>query len=146
MQQKYQVRTPFHKEGIKRLARRTYRSLASTIISSPDTCKPLILELSRKMKEEMKVLASNKHDSILRDTNAAVKHFHWETVMLEYEKMVPVLVSLLKELIPNAAQWKPLICLIVSQLVKSRHQRLGLVQSAVSMMLYGNGSSKQVIT
>ena len=87
----------------QRLARRTYRSLASTIISSPDTCKPLILELSRKMKEEMKVPASNKHDSILRDTNAAVKHFHWETVMLEYEKMVPVLVSLLKELIPNSA-------------------------------------------
>ena len=59
--------------------------------------------------------------------------------MLEYENMVPVLVSLLKELIPNSAQWKPLI-------VKSRHQRLGLVQRAVSMMLYGNGSSKQVIT
>ena len=37
-----------------------------------------------------------------------------------------------------------LVLIVASQLLKSRHQWLGLVQQAVSIMLYGNSSSKQV--
>ena len=42
----------------------------------------MILELSRKIKAEMKDLASNKQDSVLRDTCEALKHFHWDTVTM----------------------------------------------------------------
>ena len=37
------------------------------------------------------------------------------------------------------------MCLIASQLLKSRHQRMSLVQQAMSVMLYGNASSKEVM-
>ena len=63
--------------------------------------------------------------------------------MFEMEKMIPILISIFKHLVPSPSQNKPLVALIASQLLKERHQRMGLVQR-VSVMLYGNGSSKQV--
>ena len=93
----------------------------------------------------MKHMSSDNHDSILRDAYMveALKHFDWERVRMELKKL-PILLTLLKQIVPWPAEQKPLLCLVVSQLLKSRHQRLGLVQRAVSIMLYGNSSSKQV--
>ena len=140
----FHIRTPARKQGIKRLARRNYKSMASTLVNSPAMCKFILTEVSRKIKREMKDLSSNKHDSLLSDTVEAVKHFHWETVALELEDKMPTLLILLKQLLPRPMEQKPLLCLLASQLLKSRHQRMGLVQRAVSVMLYGNGSSKEV--
>ena len=91
-------------------------------------------------------MSSDESDSILRDayTVEALKHFDWERVMLELEKKLPTLLTLLKQIVPRPTEQRPLLCLVASQLLKSRHQRLGLVQQVVSIMLYGNGSSKQV--
>lgn len=114
------------------------------MVNTPPSSTSTIVEMARKIRAEMKRLSSDVHDSILRDTVTAVKQFHWDTVMLEYEKMLPTLVMLLRNLIPKPMNKKPLICFVASLLLKSRHQRMGLVQRAVSIMLYGNGSSKQV--
>ena len=67
-----------------------------------------------------------------------------DTVWLELQKNVPTLMSLLINLVRRPAESKPLLCLLASQIVKARHQRMGLVQRAVSVMLYGNGTAKQV--
>ena len=40
-------------------------------------------KIASKIKEEMKVVSSGAHDSILRDSVEAEKYFHWETVRLE---------------------------------------------------------------
>ena len=88
----------------------------------------------------MHKLSSDAHDSILRDT---VKQFSWDTVMLEYAKMFLTLIMLLESLIPNPTARKPFVCFVASLLLKCRHQRMGLVQLAISIMLYGIGSSKQ---
>ncbi len=138
------MKTPLRKKGIKRLARRSYPSLATMMVASPDTLKSTVFQVSKKIREEMKQLSSDSHDSILKDTVEAVKQFHWDTVLLEYHKMVPTLMMLLQNLVPKPANKKPFICFLVSLLLKCRHQRMGLVQRAVSIMLYGNGSSKQV--
>ena len=138
------IRTPSRKAGIKGIARRSYKTLASTIAKSPIMLASMLKEVCGAIKVEMKQLSSDKHDSVLRDNIEAVKHFHWDTVMLEMEKMIPTLISILKHLVPSPSQNKPLVALIASQLLKARHQRMGLVQRAVSVMLYGNGSSKQV--
>ena len=138
------IRTPSRKAGIKGIARRSYKTLASTIAKSPKMLASMLKEVCGAIKVEMKQLSSDKHDSVLRDNIEAVKHFHWDTVMLEMEKMIPTLISILKHLVPSPSQNKPLVASIASQLLKARHQRMGLVQRAVSVMLYGNGSSKQV--
>ena len=47
----------------------------------------------------MKDMSSDNHDLILRGTYMfeALKHFNWETVMLELEKQLPMLLTLLKQ-------------------------------------------------
>ena len=106
--------------------------------------KSIISEVATKIKSEMKDLSSDAHDSILRDSMEAVKHFHWDTVMLELLDKIPTLMSLLSQLVRRPAEQKPLLCFLASQLLKSRHQHMGLVQRAVSVMMYGNGTAKQV--
>ena len=92
----------------------------------------------------MRQLASEEHDSILRDTVEGIKHFSWDTITLELQRKVPTLMQLLRLLVKKPAISKPFISCLASQLVKDRHPKLGLMQRAVSVMLYGNGSSKQV--
>ncbi len=118
--------------------------MASSIVNSPRLSQPVIVNLSLKIKKEMKAISSDAHDSILRDTIEAVKHFSWQTVWLELTQKIPTLMSLLSHLIPKPDEHKPLLCFLASQILKSRHQRMGLVQRAVSIMMYGNGTAKQV--
>ncbi len=133
--------TPVRKRGIKRLARRSYRGLSSTVLGSSEITKSVVAQLCRKITAEMKQLSSDEYNSVLRDNMEA---FNWETVMFEFEKKLPTLVNLLNGIIPRPAQQRPLLGLLISQLLKSRHQRMGLVQRAISLMLYGNGAGKQV--
>jgi len=99
------------------------------------TSKSVIVELAMKIRSEMKDINSDAHNLILRDTIEAVYQFSWKTVMLELQHKLSTLTLLLI----------PLFCFVASILLKSRYQRLGLVQHVISVMLYGNSSSKQVI-
>ena len=96
------------------------------------------------IRKEIKNLCSSDYDSILRDTIQAVKQFNWDIVMLELLNKVPTLMTLLSQLIKKPAEKKPFLCMVVSQILKSCNQCMGLVQRAVSVMMYGNGTSKQV--
>lgn len=92
----------------------------------------------------MKDISSKASDSILRDTNEMIKNFEWNKVARELMQRVPTLMNLLKQLVKRSAEKVPLLCLLASQLLKSCHQHMGLVQRAVSIMMYGNGAAKQV--
>lgn len=118
--------------------------MASTMVNSPTMLRAVIKKLAIKVKAEMKSISSVPHDSILRDQFEALKHFNWDTIILELLKKLPTLMSLLAYLVPRPMKRKPLLCLLASQLLKARHQHMGLVQRAISIMMYGNGSSKQV--
>ena len=140
------MRTPIRKQGIKRLARKSYKSLATMMLESLDSLKSTVTGMAHKILAEMKQLSSDSHDSIIRDDVEAVKNFHWETVMIEYKKMIPTLILLLECLVDKPEERKPFICFVASFLLKSRHQRMGLVQRVISTMLYGNGCTKHVST
>ena len=90
------INTPSRKKGIKQYTRRSYQSLAMTMMRTPSTLDRLIPEMAKKIRNEMKSLASLDHDSILRDDLEELKHFSWETVYLELEKNVPTLIKLLR--------------------------------------------------
>ena len=136
------MKTPTRKRGIQRLARRNYKSLASTMFTSAEFTKSAMVKLTCRIRDEMQKMSSDAHDSILRDRIEAVKQFSWETVYLEYCKMIPTLIFFLESFIPNLKSKKKIfICFVASSLLKCRHQRMGLVQRAVSVMLYGNGST-----
>ena len=104
---------------------------------------PIVSKLACKIQHEMKDLSSDSYDSILRDSVEAVKNFNWETVRLELIQEMPTLMSLLSQLIGQCSHHS-LLCLIATMILKSRHRHMGLVQRAISVMLYGNGTAKEV--
>ena len=106
--------------------------------------KSIMSKIAIKIRQEIKQVSSETHDSILRDSVEAVKHFHWETVRLEMVQQTPTLMSLLSQLIGRASEHAPLLCLLASMIL-SRQRHMGLVQRAISVMLYGNGTAKQVV-
>lgn len=140
----FKANTPLRKRGLKTLARRHYKSLASTVMASTTTSTRVVTEVAQRIRAEMKAISSQRHDSILLDTVEAVKHFSWETILLELQHMMPTLMNLLNGIVICKANKKVLLCFLASQLLKQRYAKLDLVQRAISVCLYGNGTNKQV--
>lgn len=130
--------------AVKRLARRNYKSMTKAVVSSQHGSKPAIASIAKVMRDEMQRLCSVGHDSILRDNIEAVKCFSWETVWLELKHKLPTLISLLKQLLKQPDDHTPLICFLASAILKQRSPKTCLVQRAISVLLYGNGTSKEV--
>lgn len=129
---------------MKQYARRCYQAVAATAVKSAPTSDKVMREVAKTIKKEMADIASLRSDSLLRDTVEAVKHFSWSTLTLELQAKAPTLMSLLRTLVRNPVNSKPFIASIACQLLKDSHPKLGLMQRAVSVMLYGNGTSKNV--
>lgn len=131
-------------ENVKRVTRGSYHALSSSLIQADCTRNIIINDVVRELKKEMKHICSAKHDSILLDNHEAVKHFSWQTVWMELNKEMPLLMKLLSGLVSNAEEKKPMLCLIASMLLKSRYSKMALVQRAIAILFYGNGMPKQV--
>lgn len=140
----YPIRTPNRKKAIKRAVRRTHSTISSSVVNSPSTANLVLLDVSKKIIKEIKQF--NASDSILKNeyTVEALKYFDWERIWREFMVNIPTLMNFFQYIVPRPTENIPLICLMVSQLLKSRHSQLGLVQRAVSVTLYGHGTSKQV--
>jgi len=137
------VTSPWGKKNVKRIVRKSYASLTSSVVSSPRTSDLVISNICHTIHREMKNICSLSHDSILRDSHERVKHFSWQTVFLELKSNMPTLIKLLAAIIPDHKS-KSMICLIACMLLKKRLGKMSLVQRAISILLYGNGCSKQV--
>ena len=84
----------------------------------------------------MKDISSTAHDSILHDTVEAVKHFSWKTVGIELHDKLLTLMTLLAKITKKSASNSSLLCLLGSMILKWRHRQMGLVQHAISVMMY----------
>lgn len=115
--------------------------MASTVVNSPTLLKSVISQLANKIKSEMTVISSDAHDLILKDSVEAMKVFSWETVSLELVQKVATLMSLLSQIVPNVPRNKCLMSFLASQILKSRHQHPCLVQCALSVIWYSNGTN-----
>lgn len=140
----FTINTPARKAGVRQYARRCYHAVAATAVKSPATSDKVLREVAWVIKKEMKNLASIDSDSILRDSVEAVKHFSWETITSELQNKVPTLMKFLQYLVKKPRESKPFIASLACQLVKDGHPQLGLLQRAVSVLLYANGTSKNV--
>ena len=129
---------------MRRIVRKSYRSLSSSVVSSLRTADSVVATVSQSIRKEIKHIMSLEHDSILKDSTEAVRRFSWETVWLELTNEVPTLMKLLATLLPNDKSSRNIICVIVCMILKKRFQKMSLVQRAISILLYSTGSSKQV--
>lgn len=141
----YNVTSPWTEKIVKQTVRKSYTALSSSITKSDRTSSLVVSQIINVINKELKGICSLNHDSILRDNFEAVKNFSWETVWIELTDTMPTLMAILTGLVPNAHESKPFLCFLASMLLKKRLPKMGLVQRAVSLLLYGNGTSKQDI-
>lgn len=113
-------------------------------MKSEATTNNVLVELARKIKQEMKSFSSDKFDSMLRDKQNALHQFSWESIFLEMSKGIPTLMKFLMKMLPKPHCKKQIICTVASQILKARHRNMCLIQRVVSVMLYGNGIKKRV--
>ena len=85
---------------------------------------------------------SKDSSSCLQNTDDALRSFEWDMVWNELESKSPKMLHFFRLLFRGAP--KALICFAISMVLKWRVPKLGLAQRVVSVLLYGNGASKQV--
>ena len=118
--------------------------MAAGVLGSSDMAPSFVNKVCSNIITEMKAVSSVSHNSFLRNSVKSVKEFKWGAVTDELYQNMPTLMSILSNIIPKSADHKPLQCMIASQLLKTRHPHMCLVQRIVSVMMYGNGVTKQV--
>ena len=92
--------------------------------------------------KEIENLSKEDSNSCLQNTEDVLRSFEWELVWYELESKAPTLLNFFHLLFRGAP--KALICFTISMVLKWRVPKLGLVQRVVSVLLYGNGATKQV--
>jgi len=137
-----ELNTPVRRRTVKQVVYQRYRSVASTLIKNNTALESMLMGLGRKIRAERRKLCSLDHNSVLRNTSEAVKHFSWKVVLEELQSNMPTLVKFLKRMFSQCSS--PILCMVVSQLLKFVSSKMALVQRAISVLIYGNGASKQV--
>lgn len=98
--------------------------------------------LAKHIRAEMNDICSTKSYSMLRDKHEALKHFSWETLWLEFQQKVPLLLKFLQLILPKGD--KMFLSFVISLLLKKRCIHMSLMQRLVSVILYGSAARKQM--
>lgn len=134
--------TPRRKNAVISLSTGRYKSAANSIVAFSKTHVYVLSAVTKQINSEMKNISSLKYNSILRSDHDNVKHFSWVAIWNEFTQKLPTLVSFLRKLLPKSDH-KYLLCLICI-LLKHRCKHMSLFQRVISVLLYANGTSKQV--
>ena len=103
------------------------------------------MDVRRKMKQEMRHYFGHQGTTIIV-SSVEVENFSFDSLWYEMSSHVPTLTTVLQQLMPNKdfSLNIPVLYLIGSILLKHRSQNMALLQRVISVVLYGNGASKQV--
>lgn len=110
----------------------------------------VVSRMSKLLKEELRHLSSDKHNSILREkSQAAMEYFTWSSVWHEISTHAPILVAILQGVITSSSSTPPervkrIICVCAAILLKCRNPKMFHVQAVISLLMHVGHSSKQV--
>ena len=121
-------------------------SFSSATLNSESVSQPVINRITKLLRDEMQGISSDKSNSIILDNNEGVRQFRWSSLFHELNQKMPVMVKVLWSLVVGSDDnhRTVLVCFIISILLKNRFPKMALAQRAISILLYGNGCSKQV--
>jgi len=134
--------TPSRKEPVKKMANKSYPSLASSIVNSHTD--EALKAVGKKIQEEIAFICSDKTNSILKGDKKNIVNFSWHKVFADLKYHTPSLVKLLQMINPKAANNHMLISVLIAMMVKCRNDKLSLVQRVFSVFLYGSAVHKEV--
>ena len=99
--------------------------------------------LSQAVKRQIRTL-SRDQSAFVFGKKEHVKEFTWDELWDMLSRKLLLLAFFLKKLVKDVDSSKPVICLIISMLLKKQNRKMCLLQNVISVLLYGNGSAKQV--
>lgn len=137
---KYNIDTPIRKVAVKRYTRKSYPSFCKTIVKSQP--KAMVHALCSEIQQELSQMCSTDHNSVIMNDGESIRSFSWNTVSFELEQQMPTFSTLLNGL--GSKGNKILHCVLACVILKSKHQRMSLLQKIISAFLYANAVPKQV--
>ena len=99
--------------------------------------------LALQVCKEMSDICSLQHNSLLRDSHKAIKEFSWQVILTEFAYKLPTLLALLKGILPKLDD--KFLTFIIAMILKKKCKHMSLVQHVISVLLYGNATSKEVV-
>lgn len=139
----YYLKSPTTAHSVKQIVRGSYHKVMSGFATSAFHQRLLAGALSRTVKRQIRDLFRDQ-SALVFGQKEHVKEFTWNELWDELSRKVPLLVFFLKKLVKDVDPSKPVICLIISMLLTKQNRKMCLLQNVISVVLYGNGSAKQV--
>lgn len=137
------MNTPTWARRIKRVVRGSYYALINDFAGSKFHQRMMVSAVARFIKKELHSLSSES-GSMVFDKKQHVQEFSWDRLWGHLKQKLPLLTECFKKFVRDMETCKPLVCLIISMLLKQRNKRMCLLQCVFSLILYGNGAAKQV--
>ena len=129
----------------KSIARGSKKTLVDQCFSDPGTFPCLMKKLGRVLREEMKMMCSEKTASVLRNkTYGMLKNFKWEDLLKEMRVHAPTVAHILQSCTGKSSKKSAVIGICASILFKSRCSKMSLVQNRVMLILHAGHCGKQV--
>ena len=142
------VLTPQRKHLAKAVARQSKQTIAVESLKDPVTKKYILRIIGREVVKEVKRMASDKVESVLKSQNIDhLKSFHWDMLLQELSKFAPVLSSLFTSATKTRvlrSNTDAVIGMCAAILLNHHNSKMNLIQKIISLILYAGHSSKQV--
>ena len=157
------VLTPTRKKFGKLVARGSKVAIAEECLNHKDVKAAVIAKVGKLVREEVRVMCSNRHDSILKNTNPqTLRNFKCEMIINEMEECAPTLLSILRECtrpmkarkqlgsnkkrrrVATPSDRNAVIAMCTAIMCKNRRPSMCLLQKLIALILQGGRSSKQV--
>ena len=157
------ILTPTRKKFGKLVARGSKMAIADECLNHKDVKGCVIAKVGKLVREEIRCLCSDRHDSVLKNTNPrTLNNFKCETVISEMEECAPTLLSILRECtrplkvrkqlrtqrkrrqVVAQSDQNAIIAMCTAILCKNRNKNMCLLQKIISLVLQAGRSSKQV--
>jgi len=71
------------------LSRRSYKEAASNIVTSKPSASYVMNKVMQQICTEMSDICSDKHKTMLKISDEAIKDFKWQDLIAEYKKFLP---------------------------------------------------------
>ena len=122
------------------MARKSKKSVANEAMKDPDIKKYIVKLVGKEVSKEVRCMASDSADSILKSMDAdQLKCFTWDTLLNEIGRFAPVLQTILESStrtrVPRS-NTKGVIGMCLAVILKHRNPKMNLVQKINSLILY----------
>ena len=142
----FHLQTPHRRHMTKSIARGHKKGLVDQCFGDEETSFYIRKKSESIIRSEIKKMCSQEVNSILQGPVKDIASFKWESVLAELNANAPTLLSVLSAAVGKLSETSSTtIGVCCGIILKSRFNKMSLVQKMVAVILQAGHSSKQVL-